>query len=368
MGSQPGSTDWINRVLVCVAAVAIAVLAFVFVRNTHNEPPELKHPPFLELAPEDFGATAVARLVVSNDGGSELVVGPFQTSCSCAGVELEEGGKFRRIDQLRIPARTQAELVVRIGVGVKPGTSQRVHIAFASNDPARPESSFVVTIPRVLGGVYTVSAAAIFGEVNQGAGDVQTVLIYDNGVQSRQIGGVQISHPERFELELVAPKPGIDEPQVHETAGRMIAVAKIRPKPGWVGPLDGYFELAVSGENRSPDRVDVIGQVSGSLECRPDALLLPRFVVGKEEYQGELLISRRDGKAISTVTFDEPPEGVKATVVLDPSDALQAKIVVSCDGTALITTKTVRLRFHVQAGQELPISIDLPLTITKKPS
>lgn len=368
MGTRTVVIDWPGRVVAGVAVVAVAVAAFLFARTSPPLPPALIHQPSAELDPQEFGATAMAWLVLSNDGGGELVVGPFRTSCSCAGVEVERDGKFHRIDELRIPARSQAEVVVRIGVGAKPGMSQQVHVTFASNDPTRPESTFDVHIPRVLGGVYATPSAAIFGDAALGSADAQTVYVYDNGVKSRRIGSVRLSHPERFEVELVSPQPGVHEPQVHETAGQMIAVARIRPKPGWVGPLDGYFELAVAGETRLPDRVDVIGRILVPIACMPNVLSLPRFIAGKEEYRGEFEIAHRDGKPISSVTADEAQKEITTTVVPDPTDPTRVKVVVSCDPTGPGPARTVRLRFRVQAGKDAPTFVEVPLLLTGWPS
>jgi hypothetical protein len=368
METRIGGIDWFGRAVATVAAVAVGVAAFLIAQPTPVPlPPVMSHAPYVRLDPQEFGSMAIARLVLSNNGGSDLVVDRFQTSCSCAGVEIERDGKLQRISDLRVPARSQAEVVVRIGVGARPGTSQPVQVTFASNDPAHPVSTFDVQIPRVLGGVYAVPAAAIFGDVAQRSADAQTVYIYDNGVKSRRIGNIGISHPERFEVELLTPQPGTHEPQVHETAGQMIAVAKIRPKPGWVGPLDGYFELSVLGEARPPDRVDVIGQVIGPFECRPDVLSLPRFVAGKPEYRCEFQITRRDGKQIASVTPDELPKEVTVIITPDPTDPTRVKVLVSCDPTGPGPSRTVRLRFRAQAGQDGAALIEVPLLVTGKP-
>lgn len=366
MTNRSQRADWTGRVLVCLAAVAVAVAAFLIARTTH--PPVMNHQSAIELGPHEFGATAVARLVLSNSGSGELIVSRFQTSCSCAGVEVEHDGKFQRVDQLRIPARSQAEVVVRIGVGAKPGTSQQVHVTFTSNDPARPESAFDVSIPRVLGGVYPVPAAAIFGDIPQGSTETRAVYIYDNGVKSRRIGGVQVSHPERFEVELKPPLAGVHEPQVHDTAGNLIAVAMVRPKPGWTGPLDGHFELIVDGENRSADRVDVIGHILGPYTCVPDVLLLPRFAHGKEEYRGEFHVIRRDGKALASVVAVDAIKDVKTTIVPDPTDSARVKVVISCDAVAQGSVKTVQVRLRVQAGDEAATTIEVPVTVSGKSS
>lgn len=362
MGTINVRIHWPVRVAAGAAAVAVGLAAFSFVRINSPQPPVLVHQSSFDLGPHEFGATAIGRVVLANEGSGELVVGPFKTSCSCAGVEVERDGQFHRIEELRIPARSRTEVLVRIAVGAKPGSYQQVQVVFASNDPARPEGDFEVLISQILGGVHSVPAAAIFGDSEQGASNVRDVFIYGNGAKSRKIESIRVSHPERFKVELVPPQSGVHEPQTHESAGQMIAVARVRPKAGWIGPLDGYFEVTVAGETRPPDRVDVIGQILGPYTCTPDTLSLPRFVAGKPSYQGELLIARRDGKPI-TVTADGLPNGITAKVEQD-SNTAQSRVVVTCDPAVPPVDRSVRLRFQVQIGKDTPTQLEVPLVVT----
>jgi hypothetical protein len=353
--------DWLGRILAILAAIAVGLTTFSLVRANSMQPPALHYPSTLDLGPHKFGATAIARVVLANDGRGELVVGPFKTSCSCAGVEVERDGKFQRIEQLRIPPHSRFEVVVRIAVGAKPGTSQQVAIVFASNDPKQPEGSFEVHISQVLGGVYTIPSDAIVGDIVQGSTEVRDVFIYANGAKDRRIEAVRVSHIDRFSVELVSPQAGVHEPQVHETAGNMIAVARVRPKPGYVGPIDGYFELIATGETRAPNRVDVIGQVIGPYVCTPDVLSLPRFVGGKAEYTAEFHMARRDGKPI-TVTADGLPKEIATKIEPAPNDPARVRVVVSCEPGD--STRNIRLRFQARAGEDEPEGVEVPLLVT----
>lgn len=357
------SADWIGHIAGGAAVLAIGMAAFSLSSIFSPKPPVLAYQSSYDLGPQEFATTAIGRMILANEGNGELVIGPFKTSCSCAAVEVERGGTINRINELRIPPHSRSEILVRITIGGRPGSNQQVLVLFASNDPARPEGVIELSIPHIRGSVYSEPSAVVFGEIERGPANVREVFVYDNGVKSRKIESVLASHPERFEVELVPPQPGVHEPQYHESAGRMIAVAKVRPKAGYVGPLDGYFEVVVASEARSPDRVDVIGRILGPYTCTPDALSLPRFVAGKPSYQGELLIARRDGKPI-TVTADGLPKGVTAKVEPDANDPARARVVVSCEPLGTAANRSANLRFQIQVGKDSPAPFEVPLVVT----
>ncbi len=278
-------SDWLVRLVGAVAVVTVGVGAFSLTRLASPGPPEMVYQNAISLGPQEFGTSALGRVRLTNTGAGELVVGSFRTSCSCAGIEVERNGQFEKIGELRIPPHSQSVIFVRITVGALPGLSQNVAVMFQTNDPKQPIGTVDLEIPQILGGVFAMPISAVFDHERNDSETVRELFIYDNGFPSRTIERVRVSHPERFEVELVPPKSGLHEPQTHETAGHMIAVARVRPKAGYVGPLDGYFELFVAGEERPPDRFEVIGRIEGPYARTPEALTLPRMVAGQPDYR-----------------------------------------------------------------------------------
>ncbi len=175
--------------------------------------------------------------------------------------------------------------------------------------PAKPVGDIEVVIPRVKGGVYIQPAAAVFGEVALGKSEPITLAVFDNGIASRRVASVKSLNPDRFAAKLV---PLTGPPARHATAGTQIASVEVTPMAGVAGKLDGQVEIAVEGDGgklAAPDRVDVVGEVVGPVSCRPDCLVLPRTAGGRSVFEGEVVLSGRDGLAIRPAV-GQLPEGV----------------------------------------------------------
>jgi hypothetical protein len=345
-----------------VALVTVAVLRY------HTPPPAghpvLKCPAVLNLGEREFGEVAVGRFQVTNRGAGELLLDRFRTSCSCAGVEVEQDGEFRRVESVRLGSREQKELAVRIAVGARPGTHQLVIVGFATNDPARPEAVVEVFIPRVKGGAYPQPTAVMFGEIPVGSEPRQVVRLYDNGVASRRVGRVRSSQPDRFEVRLLEPT-GLEAEETHETAGRLMALLEVTPCTEHPGRLDGTVEVELAGEKRPADSIPVLGEVVLPVVCRPSCLVLPRTVSGRQEFTGQVAIASRDGRAVA-VAIEESPSGLSAAVRPDPADPACTLLDVTCtpetrDGSK--ETREVRVRLRVTPQGDAAFGLEIPVTL-----
>lgn len=274
--------------------------------------PLLRCPQILDLGEREFGETAVGRFTVANAGGGILVLKDFATSCSCAGVEQDEGGNFRRVEVVRLPPGEQVELGVRVAVGARPGTPQIVHVAFDTNDPARPLARIDVIVSRVRGGVYAQPSALIFGTVPVGAPARRVINLYDNGVTGRRIAKVHCTPPERFDVRPV-PLSSNETAPSHETAGRLMARLEVTARTMQPGSLDGRIVIQSAEPGRSPDIIPVSGEVSDGFDCWPSTLVLPRRVGDAFLYRGEVLLRHREGKSFR-VEVETLPPGISVNV------------------------------------------------------
>ena len=303
------SAKWAARGLAFLVAAGASAGAASQLRPKPATPPRVAHPPQLDLGERDLGELAVGRFAIRNAGGSILKVNSFATSCSCAGVERDEGGKFVPAGTLTVEPGGEAELAVRVATGAKVGTSQTVQVVFTCNDPERPLCSMEVVIPRVKGGVHVQPSVAVFGEVPLGKPEPITLAVFDNGIASRRVASVKSLSPERFVAKLI---PLAGAPAKHATAGTQIASVEVTPVTGVAGKLGGQVEITVEGADgkiAAPDRFDVVGEVVGPVSCRPDCLVLPRTTGGKPVFEGEVVLSGRDGLAINP-SVGTLPEGI----------------------------------------------------------
>jgi len=351
----------IDLLLIFTGSLAAVVAGIVYCapRPAPSGPPILVVPKALDLGPREFGTTAIGRFVIENPGQTPLQVGPFKTSCSCAGVEVEHDGAFQRVVTHSIPPGQQTAFAIRIAVGARPGSSQRVSVYFPTNDPQSPEGVIEASISRVMGGVYAEPSAAIFGDLKARSTALQSIRLYDNGVKSRTIRDVRSSHPERFEVALVPLINGVHEPREHESAGRLIAVAEVRPRSGWIGRFDGTIEVVVADESRAADRIDVIGEVLSESTIMPSAVMLPRIVGGAAVHWSEVVIASRDGLPVRA-TVETTPSGFDARMMPGGEETGRVVLRIERRASAEIDSRagTVRLKLTLNDTTQI---VEIPV-------
>jgi hypothetical protein len=240
---------WRSIILALTAGAAASLVCVVRhpERAPSPSPPAVDFPRGVDLGPQPFGAIAHGDFRIENRGGSTLSLNGFSTSCSCAGVEVEEDGVAKQIQELHISPGGHADLKVRIAVAARPGTPQIVYVSFQTNDPERPAGTVVFTIPQVAGGVYAEPTAVVFGDLPLGRSASRTLRLYDNGVSTRSVREVRSGHPDRFSARLIPPI-GTEPP--HESAGRVIALVEVIPRTDQPGRLDGTIEVVLANESR----------------------------------------------------------------------------------------------------------------------
>lgn len=76
-----------------VAVVAGAAWWSTTGRSTGNRVgPVLDCPEVIDLGEQERGQVAIARATLANAGDADLTITDVRSSCSCAGLEIEEGG------------------------------------------------------------------------------------------------------------------------------------------------------------------------------------------------------------------------------------------------------------------------------------
>lgn len=268
--------------------------------------PILECPRSLNLGEHKRGDIAIGSFQIKNVGKEILWLSDFQTSCSCAGVEQEIDGTRYRIKSLTLAPGQEARLFVRLGVGVRPGESQQVQVVFATNDPAHPQWLMEVIIPHVTGGCYPDPSAVVFGPLSPGEKKTQLVDLYDNGTSGRRIEKMYIDHPDYFTAVLL-PLTEKEKQCVHPTAGKLFARVQITPCTERIGRFDGEVQITMANETHI-ERIPVLGEIVGTADCRPAALVLPRRVENRSVRTGQVLIFNRQEKPIDVAVDFAPPD------------------------------------------------------------
>jgi hypothetical protein len=277
--------------------LAVAVVAATGLLPGGSRGPVLQYTELVDLGSHEQRGVAIGRFQVRNDGRGELVLDQFRTSCACAGVEREVDGKFLRVQTLRLGAGEQIDLVLRVSVSARVGEEQRSSFSFESNDPVRPHGFVQAVISRVLGGVVTLPAAVLCGDLSVGSAAGKHVLnVYDGGQAGRRIKSVRSTQPQRFRVDF---RESAGASQRHETAGGLLGQVEITPITASEGPLDGEVEITLAGEDRHPDLVPVSGRVNSHLGVAPQSVVLPRTVGGQPIYHAEVCVFSHDGTPVS---------------------------------------------------------------------
>jgi hypothetical protein len=188
-------------------------------------------------------------------------------------------------------------------------------------------------VPRVKGGVYANPSAVIVGPIPIGSRPTtQIVDLYDCGVSGRKVGEVSTTHPKQFRVRML-PLRDDELLKSHPTAGKLIGRLEVTVLADQRGPLDGEVEIRLSNEKRPPDRIRVVGEVVGAVDCWPPQLVIPGRVGAKRDFHAEVLVLSRDGKPIQ-VTVESVPLGLSAIVRATAERPNEAILVIKHPATA----------------------------------
>lgn len=311
----------ILRRLALVCGIGVVVMAATLgVRAAWPLEPELPKPPTIEcpslvdLGSHAEGEIVTGRFRVANLGAEPLQLTRFRTSCSCAGVETDETGENRRVQAASIPPGGDREFLVRMVIGVRPGTPQGVLVQFETNDPNRPSMAIQVMVPRVTGGIYIEPRAVLFGELGRGEQPIITINLYDNHETGLQVDEIVSRNPDRFTVRYRRVSAE-DAPEEHPIAGRLLGRCEVTPISGQAGSLEGVIEVRPTSGTRPLAIIPVTGRVVTTVTVFPSVLVLPRMVGGQSEWSGEVILVGRDGRPFQP-TLQAIPDGLQVT--LDP--------------------------------------------------
>lgn len=345
-----------------VASVAAGLVTLMWSLRLSEPagPAGVDYPATVDLGPREFGQIAEGRFRVANHGGSDLLLTRFSTSCSCAGVEIEEGGVSRQAVELRVLPGHHVDLSVRISVGTTPGLSQDVAVGFMTNAPDHPQAVVRLSIPRVTGGVYAEPVAVVFGELAVGRPAARMVRLYSNGAADRRVREVRSRHPDRFAVRLV-PLPELHDSAPHETAGQLVAVIEVVQRTDRPGKVDGTLEVHLADETRPPDTLAVLGEVVPEVVARPAGLVLPRHAGGQPVLSGQVALTSRDGVEMA-ISVEAVPDGLIATVRKDPDNSGQWLVDITAQPAGSVArTVAVRLRADLTPGGS--VAVEVPVTL-----
>lgn len=361
-------TSTMALVFISVPLVSAALTAGVrYAWDDWFGSPKLECPRSFDLGEQKRGVIAIGRFMIINSGKDILRLNDFRTSCSCAGVEEEIDGKLFRIKSLALSPGQEAQLFVRVSIGMRAGESQRVLVSFATNDPKNPRWDMEVQVPRVTGGCFPDPSAVAFGNLFPGQKESRLIDLYDNCTPGFKVDKVYSTRPERFTVTLL-PLSEKDKQRRHPTAGKLFARIQVTPSTGRPGRLDGELHLTLSNETY-PEKIPVIGEVVGVAECRPATLVLPRRVGNRSVRYGEVLILSRNEKPIEVAIEAVPPD-IVAEVRNVPDYPNQRLLHIDWrprDKTKQKTPSEERIRLHVRCDDQETV-LEVPIILTENRS
>jgi hypothetical protein len=270
----------------------------------------------IDMGEHEVGQVAVAHFIVANRGGRDLIVDQIRSSCVCAGLEIEEDGKFLSVESLRLKAGQETKLALRISVRGQPGTAMRVTVGFHTNDPDCPEAALQAVVPRVTGGIDVSPTTVIFGTVAAGANAREVLEIRDAASTPRAITKVASTSPDVFTARLL---PATDESGVKPqgTSGVLIGRVEVMLRPRISGPVDGAVLIYVNDDKRLPHSVPVTGRIAALVEVTPSELVLPRASASGPVYFGKCICRTFTGKPL-TLSVDAAPRDISVKTSVAP--------------------------------------------------
>jgi hypothetical protein len=240
----------------------------------------------LDLGEQERGEQAIARFIIRNDGGSELVIDRIGASCACCGLEREQGGRWWRLDRLEIAPHSQAEVAMRITVKGDIGSAQRSRAWFRTNDPDQPQAGLEALVSKIAGGFDVFPKSLLLGRVFVGTIERRTLEVRDRAVLPRRPSRVEITHPDQVAARLVP----LDErdPPSNDSLGRLVDRIELTIDTSSPMAIDTNLLIHHHDGGRLPDRIRVTGEVSLPIEVSPRELLLPRESGTGLVYHGEI--------------------------------------------------------------------------------
>lgn len=305
--------------------------------------PVAEFPAHIDLGDRQPNEAVTATLPLANPGDRELVVSDIDTSCSCAGLEVEQDGRPARVTGLTLPPGDRIDLTFRLAVGVPPGQGQQVLIRFNTNDPKVPAARVIATVPRVVGRPSAVPAEVAFGAVALGRPAAERFAVRANAVPGLRVVRVASSRPDRF---TAAEAPA----EADAVAGVRVELATASP-----GEVAGEVTVELAAADGTPHtvRVPVSGRVRRPVEPAPAHLLLP---AGRETATAFLVGASEEPFTAAVVGT---PAGLTAALEAEPPLAgrFQVKLVVNRAAGTAPATGPVRLTVTPGSGAAFPLEV-----------
>jgi hypothetical protein len=274
--------------------------------------PRIDFPRTLELGEREGGRVAVAHFKIGNRGRGELVIDQIRTNCSCSGLEREEGGRFVRVQELRIAPGEDAELSMRWSVSGTPNESARTVILFHTNDPSSPEAHIEAVVSRITGGIRATPAQLVFSTVPLGAESRQVLELRDWATPARTMKRVSCNSPQ-VETHLLSADDKTTEPKGADvSSGILLGRVEVVLKGTTIGSIADQLRIDLAEEGSPTVVIPLVGRVAPPVEVLPSSLFLPRKSEEGWAYSGSCLCQSSEGKPLSmTLASSAPGIGVR---------------------------------------------------------
>lgn len=314
----------------------------------------------LDLGSHERGDYARGSVVIRNDGRADLTIFDIRSSCSCAGLEIDETNGPVPVTTLTIPPASERTVFIHVAVNGPTGGSVTNSTTFQTNDPRRASHTIAVRVSEVKAGIACDPTVWVIGNTLPGAPLTQLVAVTDDSPTPRQVSRVEVSPsagPVRARLL------GPDEMRAARLSptARMIAAVELvaqRPEPS---AIEAVVRVFPTEEGRAPAEIPVRGRVTGAATVVPESLSIPRYSQGQLVYEGTCLCRSIDGRVI-TVTPARVPDGLSVRVT-DSTHPGTRVVRVTAD-PARLPKQTGPIRFVIELSatiEDASCRLELPV-------
>ena len=301
-------------------------------------PPTLDAVGVVDLGSLERGALADARFSVRNSGDRELVLDQFHTDCTCEGVDYEVDGTFFSLGELRLRAGELATVRYRSVIKSPANIPFRSIIRCRTNDPACPEMSFLVLIPRVVGGLSASPSHFSLGVLEQGQPVVCTAELFDTSVPPRLVESVVSDAPERI---TAAWRPVKTASAPLSDGRRLIGTLHFTVSTESVGEINTRIRYTMTKSPVTPEPLEIVGRVAAPAEIMPQDLYFPRLSGGGRVYTGDCLVRSASGTEFD-LSLADCPCGV-SVVIAAPTGGAYRRVTFTIDPSRCERKAIVRL-------------------------
>jgi hypothetical protein len=268
--------------------------------------------------------------------GSEPLLFQIDPNCGCTHLRPSQG-----------EIEPGEALAVHVGIRLRKGRNERVHLAIQTNDPQKPfaQHTFIATCPAPI----LISPSMIdLGDVVEGTSPTSTFQILDPQ-------GKPLRSPLPIVAETSSPHLSCERQQADSGEGAFIVTLNSdTPR----GSFSGEITLKLPSSDVQ-ETVPVVARIQGSAMVSPARVFLHFDPETRKPREAFIFVWRTDGDPLGRLISKETPKGITIEEMNDKGAKRRRFRVRAVDNDLAALDAIIKLRFE-GVSEDVIVRIELP--------